>query len=222
MDMMACHRWPALTLCGVACFAACSPASDRRSDDGEPDTLVAQAAEGAGPALPFVVDNVCPGEGCVFGTWLACGPVPGYAEAGDRATEVFRLSRDESFTVRTGQMWVAVPGLVVVREAIPNSSRQVEPTVFAAGDTVYVLHYVGEGFYNVWYQGVEVEAEAFWTEAVGAAEPTARGMLLRERTTEYWVEAETAVGQRGWVLVETGLVLAANGRDPEPLRCRTD
>ena len=86
---------------------ACGPTSDVPSDGGPPDPAEIAQAEGPSLALPYIVEDVCPGEGCVFGTWLACGSVPGYADLGDRSAEVFRLSRDESFSALTGRMWVA-------------------------------------------------------------------------------------------------------------------
>ncbi len=195
----------------MGCSAACGP-----TDGGRPDPAEVAQAEGAGPTLPYVVEDVCPGEGCAFGTWLACGSVPGYAEVGDRSTEVFRLSRDESFAALTGQMRVAAPWLVVVTATTPIRSRQQEPTAFVAGDTLYVLHYVGEGSFNVWYRGAEVQTRAFWVEEGADA---ARDRLSQEATTEYWVEAETSAGQRGWVLAEERLVARENLRDPDAPWC---
>ena len=186
-----------------------------QSDSGQPSPVMAQVSESgerAGPALPYIVDDVCPAEGCAFGTWEACGPVPGYAEAGDRGTEVFRLSLEESFTVHNGRMRVTEPGPVVIQKSttVPQGDSTV---VFAVGDTAYVLHYVGEGRFNVWYRGAEVETRDFW------AWTPPQGELLHEATNEYWVEAETASGQHGWVPMDTGLILAADMRDPTPPTC---
>ena len=140
----------------------------------------------------------------------------GDPEIGDRSTEVFRLSRDESFSALTGRMWVAVPWSVVVVGTTPIRSRDQEPTAFVAGDTLYVLHYVGEGSFNVWYRGVEVLTGPFWVEEGPGA---ARDMLSQEATREYWVEAETSAGQRGWVLAEEGLVARDNMRAPNTPSC---
>ena len=156
--------WPSVALCLLGSVAACSPASDVQSDSGQPSPVMAQVSESgerAGPALPYIVDDVCPAEGCAVGTWEACGPVPGSAEAGDRGTEVFRLSLEESFTVHNGRMRVTEPGPVVIQKSttVPQGDSTV---VFAVGDTAYVLHYVGEGRFNVWYRGAEVETRDFW------------------------------------------------------------
>ena len=127
--------WPSVALCLLGSVAACSPASDMQSDSGQPSPVMAQVSESgerAGPALPYIVDDVCPAEGCAFGTWEACGPVPGYAEAGDRGTEVFRLSLEESFTVHNGRMRVTEPGPVVIQKSttVPQGDSTV---VFAVG-----------------------------------------------------------------------------------------
>ena len=81
---------------------------------------------------------------------------------------------------------------------------------------MYVLHYVGEGNFNVWYRGVEVQTGPFWVEEGPSA---ALDRLSQEATTEYWVEAETSAGQRGWVLAEERPVARANLRDPDAPWC---
>ena len=62
----------------------------------------------------------------------------------------------------------------------------------------------------------EVQTRAFWVEEGADA---ARGRLSQEATTEYWVEAETSAGQRGWVLAEERLVARENLRDPDAPWC---
>lgn len=67
-------------------------------------------------------------------------------------------------------MLVAEPWRVVVATATPNPSRQQEPTAFVVGDARYVLYYVGEGRFNVWYRSEELLTDPFWvTEGPGAA-----------------------------------------------------
>ena len=150
-----------------------------------------------------------------FGTWLACGAASGYAEAFDRSRELFRVSQGESFTAVSGRMWVASPWRVAIETSIPIELGA-EPREFAQGDTLHVLHYLGEGRFNVWYRGVEIETEAFWVEEGAGA---ARAMLSEEATAEYWVDVETSTGRHGWVLVEEGLVAMANLRDPDAPWC---
>ena len=61
-------------------------------------------------------------------------------------------------------------------------------------DTLLVLDYVGEGFFNVW-DGEEVrEVEAFWWPRPGAAAADTLGSLRQE----WWTHATTPGGASGW------------------------
>ena len=85
-----------------------------------------------------------------------------------------------------------------------------------APDSAYVLHYVGEGRFRLWYGGSLLESDPFWTDGeVGLA----RERLSRRAATQYWLDAETVDGVRGWVLAEEGAVAAENDRDPSAPWC---
>lgn len=66
---------------------------------------------------PYQVEPACPGEGCTFGTWLACDPVPLFGTPGDVSVTTGTLPADATFEVATGLVIVEVPEVVEVTGA---------------------------------------------------------------------------------------------------------
>ena len=56
-----------------------------------------------------------------------------------------------------------------------------------AGDTIFLLHYVGEGFWKVWHDGKVVEIDSIPRET---SKPKAT----------WWVQLKTPSGAIGWTI----------------------
>ena len=63
------------------------------------------SAQESAPRLPYVDQNRCPGEGCIYRDWNALANVPTF--------DTWRNGRKRVGTIRKGQSVVAVGGLVV-------------------------------------------------------------------------------------------------------------
>lgn len=133
------------------------------------------------PRPGFTYAAACQSEGlCAEGPWVAGDTVRVYRAAGDRSAVAFRLRRRQRVEGIRARYVVAEPGVVVFTAARPP---------FAAGDTAYVLGYVGEGYSTLWHRGVLRE------EAPDG--PDVR--VLRPARAQWWLEVRNATGARGWL-----------------------
>lgn len=76
------------------------------------------------------------------------------------------ISADDTFWVSGRNALVLRPGMVVVDRSVPTRASATAATA-EPGDTVFPLDYLGEGRYNVWYDGGIVWIEAFLATAGG-------------------------------------------------------
>ena len=150
----------------------------------------APAAPAAAPLVPpgpgVAYDADCRAEGvCAAGVWIATDTLTAYREFGSRAVVAFRVRRSQRLQGLRGRYVVQTPGLVVYDTARPP---------FSAGDTAYVLGYVGEGYSTLWYRGRLLEDA-----------PDGRGVrTLHSAEATWWLEVRDAAGRRGWVPFASG------------------
>ncbi len=176
-----------------------------------------------GITFPYVVSPACPGEGCAYGEWLACDSIPIYQSAGLPIHPLEWLVRDQTFVVDSGKVIVRRPGAVLISQRTPQHSLGYAKTVFEAGDTLFVLNYLGEGFFDAIYRGNIVETEVFWPWQYWfpSEDYIYGGEVLQEAETEFWVFVR-ADDQTGWLWVDESRLTAANSLDPSPLECWQD
>ncbi|MCG8468870.1 MAG: endonuclease/exonuclease/phosphatase family protein [Gemmatimonadetes bacterium] len=171
-----------------------------------------------GLVFPYRSEPACPGEGCSYGEWLACDYVPLYETPGDPSSRRESLSPDERFEVETGAVITDVPGVVVVKESARAPWVETSPA-FVPGDTLYVLGYAGDGFFDTWYHGSFLEVEAFWSwETHVDPDEAFAGEVIQERESSFWVRLERA-GLERWVWVDSASVAAPSAIDPGPPGC---
>jgi hypothetical protein len=92
----------------------------------------------------------------------------------------------------------ATPGLVVVTGRPPTLDFAVYYPSFAAGDTITVLAYGGEGYWTVVWRRCMTLSYQFWQEADSTVARTVRAPKV-----EWWVHlTDQASGQRGWILMD--------------------
>ncbi len=208
-----------LSACGVQSHEETELAATGAAAESTASATLEPQAE-PGITFPYIVQPACPGEGCAFGEWMACEVVPVYARLGDTTAIAFELADRERFEVETGAVVIRKPGLVVVTRPTPQSERQTNTTVFQPGDTLLVLDYVGEGFFNVFHRDTILETEVFWRWANFAAPDSVyRAEVLREGESVFWVRARRKGGQPGWLRTENARLAAAYSLLEEPLRC---
>ncbi len=199
--------------------AACgvSPARDRGNPSDVPNAPILPA----NLAFPFVKRPACPGEGCDYGTWLACDAVTVYAREADTTERAFNLVRDEPFEVLSGAVHVTRPEVVVVSRPTHQIGFQKSGVVFQPGDTLYVLSYIGEGFFDVWYRDSIIETEIFWPweNWFPAKDYEYGGEVIQQGDAAFWIQVRNGSGQEGWVPADRAALASANSLDPDPPRC---
>ena len=207
--------------------AEAQTSGDLEADPPSPEPQNISAPDSEAPTLadlsfPYVMQPACPGEGCMYDEWLACGAVSVYRSLGDSTDPVSTLEANERFEVLTGAVVVDSPGIV----AIMHPSRPVPyvegEDIFQPGDTLYVLDYVGEGFYNTWFQGSFFETEQFWPgpDFFTSSDYVYGGSVVQEVGSSFWVQIRSAEREEGWVDVSNTTLAAPNSFDPDPPTCR--
>lgn len=207
-------------------LAACSrpqrPSSDDRSSDAKDAPLTRMRIEqldsataaalprtaldtvrigrdGVAPPDTYVDRGVCPFECCVYREWLARAPIQVYRIEGDTTAVAFVLAAGERFLALTGNVHLRPTGIALVRR---NLIHSVGPDVVRrseAGDTLYVLSYLGESHYNLWSRGEVLEGYGCWGEGDEMNAPTKPCELIREPREYWWAEVQNQAGLRGWI-----------------------
>lgn len=189
-----------------------------------PDVLELEAAGDSvslvsGLDFPFRVEPACPGEGCSYGEWFACDTVLLYSDPGAGTPTGGVIGPGEPFVVETGTVLVDAPEVVVVTRPTPQISFVSGGLTFRPGDTLLVLNYLGEGFFDAWYADSILEVEVFWPwEPFHPGDDFEYGgEVVREGRSEFWVRTDGP--PRGWIDVEASSLAAPNALDPDPPVC---
>jgi hypothetical protein len=169
-----------------------------------------------GYTFPYRVNLRCPSENCALGRWLACANTTVREKPGTLERALGQIPRDGRFPVVGGILLSLEPGIVRVTRDVRQRVDGVEH-LYKAGDTLFLLGHLGEGWFAAVHDGKATTVEVFWPWKPAGGFRIA-GDLLREATTERWMQ--TSFGrQPGWVLDDSGVV-SPYGRF-EPLRCPT-
>jgi hypothetical protein len=149
------------------------------------------------PPLPFEDFGACPFECCTYRDWNV------------NASTVLHQRRDPSspvaFSVKLGEVVRGLTG-VVVTEALGEIAIQADVDLEPMGQSVtarpgeiaYVLHYLGEGSWLLWFHGKTVPHHI---PSAGSSEesPNTQPLrLVREPKVTWWVLIEGINGQLGW------------------------
>ncbi len=181
-------------------------------------SLVAQEADSlvSRPVAPVIRRNVCPFECCVYREWTAIGEIPVYATENDPTVAAFTLSDGESFIAIEGNVHLDRLGLVAIHRSVTDTVY--DTYHYEAGDTLVVLDYVGEGFFNAWLGGRMLEVEAFWMfedpDKHGTVDdPTIDGpawTVVAEPDPHWWVRVQTKDDRNGWIYMNEARVTNAD------------
>lgn len=177
-----------------------------------PGTKIGAAAQSApiqnaAPPMPFVDHGACPFEGCVYGDWTALRSVVAVDDpSGTWMSDQPASTLKHLFSLRPGELVTATTGLVAVTapgRAIAKAGRQfrLENPVFpklsgglidvAAGDTVYLLSYQGEGVHTAWVKG-----------QLTSFREGDDGSIVERAKSVWWIRLRNSRGQVGWATTE--------------------
>jgi hypothetical protein len=163
--------------------------------------VAGQRGKTAGPRMPYVDSGACPFEGCAYGEWTSIGSVRVRRDRDRRSPVVFDLATGDKVTAVTGAVVVLRPGRVEFKAATQLSSQDGMLRV-SAGDTLYLLAYIGEGFTNAWlkgriYRGVD-GATSFFDVRCTDEPGRCNGRVVEPPLTEWWVQLRVSDGRTGW------------------------
>lgn len=146
--------------------------------------------------------GACPFECCVYGEWRADSAIPLLSEPENEAAAIDTLRVNERFRARTGYVEVLGPAIVVVMDTVRSDPGS--EVAFVPGDTVVVLDYVGESFWNVWHENAVHQVSGFW----GAEVDSPKGAYYGDYRREWWVNAESPRGRSGWFRADLDVQLS--------------
>lgn len=138
-------------------------------------------AQSARPKLPFIQHDICPFECCQYGKWTARSILKAFNKEGDDSTVSFTIRPGEAFTAISGNVHIQQFGIIVINKSFGK---------FKKGDEVYVLSYRGEGEYDLWFNGKELnDTEEVWSN----------GTLQQSPEFIWWVSIIDKDGRQGWL-----------------------
>ncbi|WP_412069829.1 hypothetical protein [Rubrivirga sp. IMCC43871] len=169
----------------------------------DPDTVrlaTGTARLASRPAAPVRVDGACPFEGCVYGTWTTSAETTVYAAAGNTARVAFTVPAGAALEASEGFVLLTRVGQAVALRASDLYLAGGESRAVAAGDTLVVLDYEGEGSHRVWFDG-----QIGFSEAGADIGPPGEGPAFRlavEPASQWWAHVTAADGRAGWLWMD--------------------
>jgi hypothetical protein len=137
------------------------------------------------PPTPFVDKGACPFECCTYREWSVLKPTSVRRAMSNSSATLFRVRKGEKVQGVTGVVITTRPGVVRVLK----TAKIGEVTVHR-GETIYLLTYLGEGFFRIWRKGKLLEGEAF--------EDTTAFRVVNKPVAVWWVKIKNRRGQIGW------------------------
>jgi hypothetical protein len=137
-----------------------------------------QSADALKPPSIHVDKGACPFECCTYREWVARTDIT-LVNVPDGSKALGQIKKGEKVLALTGEIH-SVPVRVVSPHDYPDAGVK-------AGDTIYILHYVGEGFWKVWHDGKLVEIDDFPSK------------VPKPKAT-WWVRLKTVSGAVGWTV----------------------
>ena len=138
-------------------------------------------AEDKVPKVPVIENNICPFECCQYGKWITRSPIKAYKQEGDDSNISFLIQAGEEFKAIGGNVHIIKLGIITINESFGG---------FSKGDKVYVLSYRGEGEYDLWYKGKQLDStDDVWKH----------GTLKQSPEFIWWVSVINKDGKRGWL-----------------------
>lgn len=153
-----------------------------------PSLLLATSVYAQNPQPPanYADNGACPFECCTYRRWSVTKDTALYQQRSEKSGVAFRVRKGEHVTGLTGVVITLKPGKASVKKPtmIGEGKRKIR---VKPGDVLYLLHYLGEGFYKTWFRGVTYDLEMSDTIQV-----------LTEPDTVWWMKVKNSRNQIGW------------------------
>lgn len=174
------------------------------------------------PTTAYADVGACPGEGCQYNdTWTMEASMPVYATRGAAGV---------SYSLKAGQKVTTLTGSVITK---PGRIRIIHPVHISGQDPVqsgylYLLTYLGEGFWKVWLSGKLIDAVEIQnvvspmsckpSDATCREKAEARwitgpvwGVMEEPPKPDWWVQIRDASSKVGWIKVTGPTWASING-----------
>lgn len=162
--------------------------------------------------FPRIRRNFCGGEYCSYDfSVVACTTLVLRSADSGNAPEVGHVNAGDTVVVETGKVHIPVPGLAIMRrdhvvsyEAAMTAAGipLYDSLRLAAGDTLLLLEYRGEGFWAVGHEGRWAVVEEFWAGPVkrisGRLEDELPAILIKAPEVIHWMRLRSRSGSTGW------------------------
>ena len=143
------------------------------------------------PVAPYVEEKICPYEyGCEFDKWISLTQKPLFLKDGDSSSIAYWMEPGDSLIFNYGNMHIDQMGIAIV---FRNHKE------FIVGDTLLILSYTGEGYYNVWFKGSIKNVHIFWNEDRQLNSNHYSAHLIIPQRMTWWVLLTNVKGQKGWL-----------------------
>lgn len=134
------------------------------------------------PPTPYEDPGACPFEGCTYRDWIVKKEAVVRKENHQRSPVVFKVRKGEKVVGITGTVITLRPGYAEALTRVQAGGFWLEP-----GNIVYLLHYMGEGFWKIWFQG-KIDGRGM----------TENFEIIQYPETVWWVKIRNTKGQIGW------------------------
>ncbi len=135
--------------------------------------------------IPYIQHDICPFECCQYGEWIAGTKLEAYKKEGEISSVAFIIKPGEHFYAIRGNVHIIKPGVAVVKKSFG---------MFTVGDIIYILSYEGEGVYDLWYKGKELDLDnqdLLWENSDWKSSPE----------MVWWVLVKNGQGKEGWLML---------------------
>ena len=203
-DFLNISRWlPGVfvPLLGAGLLLGCG---EPRSDTDATDRITSQVGEdppGVADPLAPLPDSLRirwgarpPFECFIYRDWIATEPIAVLA-SGELSADTLRVVlAGDTLHATTGYLELTGLARVVVMR---------ETQGFLPGDTLLLVEPLGEGFWNVWHDGVVRDPTGFWTDSAWTPASRADGYTIGQYSSDWWIQVTEPNGPTGWVWGET-------------------
>jgi uncharacterized protein len=164
---------------------ATEPSSSSPSLIKEPHRQIQgpSAQENSKPQVPFQDDGACPHECCMYGDWVSNVATDVMADSRNNAALAFKVKKGEKVTAVTGFVMTTKPGKAKVKRSTTIGDQQAKE-----GDIVWLLTYLGEGHFKVWFKGKVVDD----LDVLESLDIKTQPDFL------WWAKIKNRKGQTGW------------------------
>ena len=140
--------------------------------------IAAQTTGKQKPPNVYIDKGACPFECCTYREWVARTSVT--LVVGPNGKKIVgRIKKGERVLALTGEVH-SIPLRVVAQHDDPDAGVK-------AGDTVYILHDIGEGYWKAWHDAKLYDTDDFPDKG------------SKPKST-WWVKLKTSAGVIGWTV----------------------